>query len=73
MNHTSLSQLLTMKQVCQVLQCSRQTVLRLANSGKLKKLKIAGCLRFSADDVQQYINAQLNDGGLETRSTAQDS
>ena len=73
MNHTSLSQLLTMKQVCQVLQVSRWTVMRLANSGKLRKLKIAGCLRFSSDDVQQYINAQLNDVGLETRSGAQDS
>ena len=52
-----MPQLLNIRQVCKILQCSRQTVFRLVNSGALHKIKIGRAVRFSADDVKNYIKS----------------
>ena len=54
---TKMPQLLNMRQVCKILQCSRITIHRLANSGQLRKIKVGRAVRFSADDVKSCIKA----------------
>jgi len=48
--------LLRKKEVAQMLACSLRTVDRLASSGRLKRVKVGGCVRFRASEVQSIIN-----------------
>jgi len=53
-NATAL-QLLTKKQVADMLACSVRMVERLVASGKLTAIKIRGAVRFRLSDVEQII------------------
>lgn len=48
--------LLRKKEVAEMLACSVRTVDRLASSGRLTRVKVGGCVRFRASEVQAIIN-----------------
>lgn len=52
-----MDKLLTVADLCELLQVSRSTVNRLVSSGELAAFKIGGQLRFSEADVNAYVKA----------------
>jgi excisionase family DNA binding protein len=50
-----LDQLLTVKDVRKLLNCSRNTIDRMIATGKLRRLKLGRAVRFHPDDVRQLI------------------
>jgi len=48
-------ELLSVKEVCEVLKLSRWTITKLVESGQLKASKIGGTYRFRNTDVEQLI------------------
>ncbi len=47
--------LLTVKDVCELLNCSRNTLDRLIATGRLHRLKLGRAVRFSVEDVRRLI------------------
>ena len=58
-----MDQLLTVAQVAQRLQISEKSVYRLAQRGELPGLKVGGSWRFRADDIELWIDRQVERGG----------
>lgn len=53
-----LPYLLTAQQVCEVLQISRMTLLRVEKAGKIKSTIVGRkCKRFHIPDIEEYIKA----------------
>lgn len=48
-------ELLTTRQVCQALNCSRNTVARLVATRKLPKVKLGRAVRFRPEDIRQML------------------
>lgn len=48
--------LLTVKQVCDKLQIGKSKVYQLAKEGRLSCFRIGGSVRFSEEDVDEYLN-----------------
>lgn len=48
-------QLLTVKDVCELLNCSRNTLDRLIATERLRRLKLGRAVRFHPDDVRRLI------------------
>lgn len=55
------SKLLTLLQVQELLQVSRQTLYSLFESGKLRRRKIGGSVRVALRDLNQFIETGSND------------
>lgn len=49
------ARLLSTSDVCELLNCSRNTVARMVATGKLRQLKLGRAVRFHPDDVRQMI------------------
>lgn len=49
-------ELLTTKEVCEILKTSRQVISRAVKSGKLKAHKVGSQYRFYMADVKEYMN-----------------
>ncbi len=47
--------LLTVKDVCELLNCSRNTLDRLIATGRLRRLKLGRAVRFHPEDVRRMI------------------
>lgn len=58
-------ELLSVKDVCEMLGCSRRTVYRLKDAGQMPpSIKIGGMVRWRPDEIQSWISA----GCPETRA-----
>ena len=57
----SSEKLLRKKQVAEILACSLRTVDRLANAGRLTRVKILGGIRFRMSQVQLLMNGGNHD------------
>ncbi len=56
-SRSTVSKLLTIKQVAEALQLSTSKVYELVSSGRLEGYRIAGSLRVGEDDLKQYLEA----------------
>lgn len=52
-------EILTIEEVAQYLKLAKKTAYRLAAEGKLPGFKVGGSWRFKREDVQRWINQQL--------------
>ncbi|MBU2235482.1 helix-turn-helix domain-containing protein [Patescibacteria group bacterium] len=59
-----MEQLLTLKEVTEILRVSERTIYRYIDSGELKAIKI-GQWRFSQDDLSRFIFSKKNNGSHE--------
>ncbi|MEK7103177.1 MAG: helix-turn-helix domain-containing protein [Patescibacteria group bacterium] len=57
-NHESLPQLLTIKEVALILNCSIPSIRRYVQSRTIPFYKIGGAIRFSQTEMEQYIAQQ---------------
>ena len=54
----------TAKQVCEMLVITRRTLYNYVKTGKLKAVKVGGFLRFTEDEIQDFL--QRNETGVST-------
>jgi len=59
----TLSKMLKIEQICDMLQISKTTLAKLVKTGVLKSLKIGKLRRFSSDDVMKYLANDIQDSG----------
>jgi len=54
-----IEDLYEMKQVAQILRCSRKTIYRLISSGRLGAVRWGRSYRFRRQDVQEFVRGSL--------------
>lgn len=54
------SLVLNVKQVAKLLQCSERTVWKLRERGELRAVKVMGRVKFSRDDVNEFVNGRTS-------------
>ena len=65
-----IEDLYEMKQVAQILRCSRKTIYRLISSGRLGAVRWGRSYRFRRQDVQEFVRGSLISGRrAEVRAT----
>jgi excisionase family DNA binding protein len=56
--------LLTINDVCRLLSISKQTLYRLLGDGQLPATRVRGHLRFSPDDLREFLDRNRETGEL---------
>jgi excisionase family DNA binding protein len=56
--------LLTINDVCRLLSISKQTLYRLLGDGQLPSTRVRGHLRFSPDDIREFLERSRETGDL---------